>query len=183
MMKKYLLFLVLLLSFCFNYNAVEAKSIGSREDKDCAELDHNKFRYYDSNTGTYISKDPIGLAGGMALYNYVHDANTWIDPFGLTGTYMFTDGTDWYIGKGAKDRMYTSMKQRVKGKANVTQGIHVDFGDDKIGLMVEAELIRRNNAVKDPTFKNSINSPGEKLLKDTELNNKSLYDDIVKKSR
>ncbi|MWP50466.1 hypothetical protein GQ592_12015 [Gilliamella sp. Lep-s21] len=64
----------------------------------------------------------------------------------------------------------------------MTQGIHVDFGDNKIGLMVEAELIRRNNAVKDPTFKNSINSPGEKLLKDAELNNKSLYDDIVKKA-
>lgn len=38
----------------------------------------------------------------MALYNYVHDANTCVDPFGLTDTYIFTDGTDWYIGKGAK---------------------------------------------------------------------------------
>jgi CRISPR/Cas system endoribonuclease Cas6 (RAMP superfamily) len=78
--------------------------------------------------------------------------------------------------------MYGSMRERVGGKANVTQGIHVDFGNSKTGLMVEAELMRRTDAVNKPAFKNSINSPGEKLLKDAELNNKSLYDDIIKKA-
>lgn len=133
--------------------------------------------------GGYISQDPIGLVGNNpTLYAYVKDTNIWLDPFGLTGTYMFTDGTDWYVGKGAKGRMYDSMRERVGGKANVTQGIHVDFGNNKTGLMVEAELMRRTDAVNKSTFKNSINSPGEKLLKDAELNNKSLYDDIIKKA-
>ena len=35
--------------------------------------------------------------------------------------------------------------------------------------MVEAGIIRRNNAVKDPTLKNIINSPGEKRLENAEL--------------
>ncbi|MTG99043.1 MULTISPECIES: hypothetical protein [Myroides] len=34
--------------------------------------------------GMYVSQDPIGLMGGMALYGYVHDVNGWLDPFGLS---------------------------------------------------------------------------------------------------
>jgi uncharacterized protein RhaS with RHS repeats len=33
--------------------------------------------------GCYLSQDPIGLNGGAALYAYVHDPNSWIDPLGL----------------------------------------------------------------------------------------------------
>ncbi|MBO9618800.1 MAG: hypothetical protein J7539_07145 [Niabella sp.] len=29
------------------------------------------FRYYDRESGNYISQDPIGLAGGFKLYSYV----------------------------------------------------------------------------------------------------------------
>lgn len=48
-------------------------------------LVYNRFRYYSPEEGLYISQDPIGLAGGMALYNYVHDPNVWVDIFGLAG--------------------------------------------------------------------------------------------------
>jgi uncharacterized protein RhaS with RHS repeats len=33
----------------------------------------------------YLSQDPIGLFGGLELYSYVLDQNTWIDEFGLVG--------------------------------------------------------------------------------------------------
>ncbi|WP_346882955.1 RHS repeat-associated core domain-containing protein [uncultured Algibacter sp.] len=46
-------------------------------------LAYNRYRYYSSDTGGYISQDPIGLEGGDNLYAYVHDVNAWIDPFGL----------------------------------------------------------------------------------------------------
>ncbi|PQL93813.1 RHS repeat-associated core domain-containing protein [Apibacter adventoris] len=154
---------------------------GQYEDEE-TRLYYNRFRYYSPDSGMYISQDPIGLAGNLNLYAYVHDSNTQVDPFGLTGTYMFTDGKRWYIGKGPEDRMYASMKQRVGGKANVTQGIHMDFGDNKTGLMVEAELMRRNNAVSSLDYDNAINSPGKKLLDDARVNNKALYDDIMKKA-
>jgi RHS repeat-associated protein len=47
-------------------------------------LAYNRFRYYDVESGRYISQDPIGLAGGMALYGYVVDTNSWVDELGLS---------------------------------------------------------------------------------------------------
>ena len=47
-------------------------------------LDYNFHRFYDPETGRYVSADPIGLAGGMNLYAYVeNDPVNWIDPWGL----------------------------------------------------------------------------------------------------
>ena len=47
-------------------------------------LAYNRFRYYNPETGAYISQDPIGLAGGNpTLYGYVKDSNWWVDVFGL----------------------------------------------------------------------------------------------------
>ena len=47
-------------------------------------LCYNRFRYYSPETGSYISQDPIGLAGGNpTLYGYVKDSNWWVDRFGL----------------------------------------------------------------------------------------------------
>ncbi|MFQ1014305.1 RHS repeat-associated core domain-containing protein [Avibacterium paragallinarum] len=34
-------------------------------------LAYNRFRYYDPESGSYISSDPIGLAGGETPYSYV----------------------------------------------------------------------------------------------------------------
>ena len=56
-------------------------------------LAYNRFRYYSPETGSYISQDPIGLLGGMALYGYVHDTNGWIDVFGWHGNEL-TNVTD-----------------------------------------------------------------------------------------
>ncbi|WP_053056800.1 MmcB family DNA repair protein [Tenacibaculum mesophilum] len=55
---------------------------GQYEDEETG-LYYNRFRYYSSESGTYISQDPIRLAGGTALYAYTHDSNMWIDPLGL----------------------------------------------------------------------------------------------------
>ena len=49
-------------------------------------LCYNRHRYYDPETGRYISEDPIGLLGGLVLHGYVGDTMGWIDPFGLVST-------------------------------------------------------------------------------------------------
>ena len=47
-------------------------------------LHYNLLRYYESRTGQYIRKDPIGLRGGPQLYGYVNNNPIrFIDPVGL----------------------------------------------------------------------------------------------------
>ena len=47
-------------------------------------LHHNYHRYYDPNTGRYLTPDPIGLAGGINLFAYTaNNPINAIDPFGL----------------------------------------------------------------------------------------------------
>lgn len=46
-------------------------------------LYYNRHRYYDPETGQYISSDPIGLGGGLRPQGYVHNPVEWVDPFGL----------------------------------------------------------------------------------------------------
>ena len=47
-------------------------------------LHYNWHRFYDPDTGRYISADPIGLQGGINLYAYVrNDPVNWVDPWGL----------------------------------------------------------------------------------------------------
>lgn len=47
-------------------------------------LHYNRYRYYDPLVGRFISKDPIGYAGGLNLYVYAPNPVFWIDPFGLS---------------------------------------------------------------------------------------------------
>ena len=55
---------------------------GQIEDEE-VDVYYNRFRYYSPDSGIYLSQDPIGLEGGGNLYAYVHDPNSWVDPFGL----------------------------------------------------------------------------------------------------
>ncbi|WP_350366241.1 RHS repeat-associated core domain-containing protein, partial [Enterobacter hormaechei] len=47
-------------------------------------LHYNLFRYYDPDCGRFTQQDPIGLAGGINLYQYAPNALGWVDPWGLT---------------------------------------------------------------------------------------------------
>ena len=67
-----------------NSSFIPFKYQGQYEDVETG-LYYNRFRYYEPNTGTYISQDPIGLAGNNPmLYGYVNDINTHLDVLGLT---------------------------------------------------------------------------------------------------
>ena len=46
-------------------------------------LHYNTFRFYDPDIGRFTQPDPIGLAGGLNLYQYAPTPATWIDPLGL----------------------------------------------------------------------------------------------------
>ncbi|TKD10035.1 hypothetical protein E8A74_10570 [Polyangium fumosum] len=63
--------------------AVPWRFPGQYEDVETG-LYYNRFRYYDPEMGAYISKDPIGLLGGLSPYSYVQDPWAQSDPLGLS---------------------------------------------------------------------------------------------------
>jgi RHS repeat-associated protein len=59
---------------------------GQYEDTETG-LYYNRFRYYDPESGQYISQDPISLLGGFNAYGYVTDTLVYTDALGLSQTY------------------------------------------------------------------------------------------------
>ncbi|WP_437539841.1 RHS repeat-associated core domain-containing protein [Sorangium sp. So ce726] len=55
---------------------------GQYEDPETG-LCYNRFRYYDSDAGRFISPDPLGLAGESKTYAYAPNTLLWLDPYGL----------------------------------------------------------------------------------------------------
>ncbi|MFW0737768.1 DUF6531 domain-containing protein [Flavobacterium sp. T12S277] len=162
------------------------RQLGQYEDVETG-LYYNRHRYYSSETGLYLSQDPIRLLGGREFYAYVFNSNFWIDVFGLTGTYMFQFPTgEYYIGKGPIDRAVTSQGVRAReigsSTSSITKGVHVDYGNNDTGFLVEQELINRKGAVNDPKGLNRINQPGNKPLEAMKINDPVAYADIVKKA-
>ncbi|MBC7213575.1 MAG: RHS domain-containing protein [Pseudomonas sp.] len=46
-------------------------------------LHYNTFRFYDPDIGRFTQQDPLGLRGGINLYQYAPNPLSWIDPLGL----------------------------------------------------------------------------------------------------
>ncbi|WP_025113504.1 RHS repeat-associated core domain-containing protein [Pseudomonas sp. H1h] len=55
-------------------------------------LHYNRYRYYDPAVGRFISKDPIGYAGGLNLYQYARNPILWVDPLGWVPTPLTAGG-------------------------------------------------------------------------------------------
>jgi RHS repeat-associated protein len=55
-------------------------------------LHYNYFRYYNPQTGRYVTPDPIGLWGGINLFVYVQgNPVNWVDPWGSAGVVVSSD--------------------------------------------------------------------------------------------
>ena len=79
-------------------------------------LAYNRFRYYSPESGTYISQDPIGLAGNNPnFYGYTFDSNTEVDVLGLNilDDILANPASVW--GKSAKE---------LEDEINKTEGIN-----------------------------------------------------------
>ena len=69
-------------------------------------LHYNRFRYYDSDVGMFISRDPIELMGGFNVFAYAPNPIHWIDPWGLANesVYRLLDSNGNTIYYGITDR-------------------------------------------------------------------------------
>jgi RHS repeat-associated protein len=93
-------------------------------------LAYNRFRYYDNESGNYISQDPIGLSGGNpTLYGYVKDSNVWIDELGLSTVYL--RNKEVYVGKAK-----TNAAGRY-GNKSVATDIFTDIPNTSVAQGVE----------------------------------------------
>ncbi|WLA07627.1 DUF6531 domain-containing protein [Xanthomonas translucens] len=50
-----------------------------------SEIFYNRYRFYDSHIGAFLGQDPIGLRGGLNVYEYGYNALGFIDVLGLIG--------------------------------------------------------------------------------------------------
>ncbi|MFO0555053.1 MAG: RHS repeat-associated core domain-containing protein [Polyangiaceae bacterium] len=71
---------------------------GQYEDSESG-LAYNRFRYYDPDSGTYISPDPLALGGGTNPYGLGDNTLGWVDPLGLV------PGAPVILGENMKDRV------------------------------------------------------------------------------
>ncbi|MGQ6211059.1 RHS repeat-associated core domain-containing protein, partial [Serratia sp. IR-2025] len=66
-------------------------------------LHYNLFRYYEPEVGRFTTQDPIGLRGGLNLYQYAPNPLMWVDPLGLSSKPCKTEET-------TRVRHYTNRK-------------------------------------------------------------------------
>ncbi|NIF45517.1 RHS repeat-associated core domain-containing protein, partial [Burkholderia sp. Tr-862] len=97
-------------------------------------LHYNRYRYYDPGSGRFVSKDPIGLAGGINAWQYAPNPVGWIDPLGLSKqcAKCLPSCSD-YTSRGSKNE--EEMARELSGQINqnsvtfstpTTQG-HIDL--------------------------------------------------------
>ncbi len=81
-------------------------------------LHYNLFRYYEPEVGRFTTQDPIGLRGGLNLYQYAPNPLMWVDPLGLSGESVFIHYTD---KSGFESIMKTGvLEANAKGKVYIT---------------------------------------------------------------
>ncbi|POP74159.1 type IV secretion protein Rhs [Pseudomonas syringae] len=98
-------------------------------------LHYNTFRYYDPEIGRFTTQDPIGLDGGLNLYRYAPNPNTWVDPWGWAYKGVdFTGSSDLFPVSGNQKNIVTITMQGSRGRdftqAYKEAGIKPSAADD-----------------------------------------------------
>ena len=116
-----------------------------RDEASSRGLYYNLNRYYDADSGQYLSLDPIGMLGGLRPQAYVHNPMEWLDPLGLNSTLLNKN-----IGGVVGDKL------------SAHHVIPVEIWGENKGFLDEIGLVGRRDSVE-----NGILIPGsEKAYKD-----------------
>jgi RHS repeat-associated protein len=167
---------------------------GQYEDR-ATGLCYNTFRYYDPDCGRFIVEDPIGLLGGLNLYQYAPNPLMWIDPWGWmdlpvdlpksSGIYTIINGNDVYVGSSVdmygrvNNPEHASAQDLLRREGTTVNYREVDLGDaetrsDKGNILrhyEQQEMDRQSAAGKTLTNKRRAESP-KKTKRNQSLINK-----------
>ena len=145
---------------------------GQYEDAETG-LYYNWFRYYDSDSGLYISQDPIDLAGNNPnLYAYVHDVNGWLDPFGLDEVVyqlLNSKGEVVYFGITMRDAEDRLAEHKYSRKPIVKMEVLYDGLSHDQARSIEGALIRKRLAERRANY-SAFDSVEDQLRKSGLLN-------------
>jgi RHS repeat-associated protein len=80
-------------------------------------LHFNTFRFYDPDVGRFTTPDPIGLEGGLNLYQYAPNPIGWADPWGWAFAGVdFTGSSDLFPITGSQKNIVTIKMQGSRGR-------------------------------------------------------------------
>jgi RHS repeat-associated protein len=123
------------------------RQLGQYEDIETDGLYYNRYRYYDSGNGLYLTKDPIGLLGSNpTIYGYVKDVNAWIDIFGLHEVIGALDGVpvttpkggySWYSTPGSSKAPFNGFGAKGHSEAKLLEHLEKTKGGSLKGTNLE----------------------------------------------
>ncbi|MGS0641076.1 RHS repeat-associated core domain-containing protein [Xanthomonas oryzae] len=129
-------------------------------------LNYNRYRYYDCLMGQYVGLDPIGLLGGLNLYQYAYNSIQWADPLGWTSTPWGNAGQGfgaWFNAASEQDiidamadsRTRDQVQSALRGSGGMHEWFPVSMAAKakSLGFSYE-ELMKLSSPVSDVWFEN-----------------------------
>ena len=106
-------------------------------------LHYNRYRYYDPQVGRFISKDPIGFAGGLNVYAYAPNPVGWVDPLGLARVYRnapYHGATDNPIKSRAPSNGQAALDNSSQVKESSPRRIGVDIENNELVILDRTQV-------------------------------------------
>jgi RHS repeat-associated protein len=106
-------------------HAVPFRWPGQYEDAETG-LYYNRWRYYDPESGAYVSQDPLGLRAGLRAYAYPHDPTQLADALGLI--HESTTGYNVYViaDKATGEPIYVGITDDIRRRTGEHTGVRYD---------------------------------------------------------
>jgi RHS repeat-associated protein len=141
------------------FGSTEDKQRANTKDQDPSGLLNEGFRYRDLETGTFITRDPLGFVDGPNMYAYVVQ-NPWtkFDPKGLQAQILLQPPTPMLVPRPIVETIIKTGEPTIRGGIN--DGAPIGGG------MPLPPSVPVNVPTQTPQTK-SENSPGAKSAQDT----------------